>query len=97
MIRLRTKDTKETVLLASPATFVEFSDGKRILVPTEKLEEYVEPINWEQRRYEIAKDTLQTEIKTSSAARTYGEYAVSSVNYADALIAALKEDSKNRR
>lgn len=52
---------------------------------------YDKEIDWEQRRYEIAKETLQTKIKTSPIALTYKEYAERSVGYADALIAELKK------
>ncbi len=54
-------------------------------------EETVKPIDWEQRRYEIAKDVLAASLtKTNVSKKTYANICV---QWADALIAELKKQA----
>lgn len=48
-------------------------------------------INWEQRRYEIAKDVYCTLLERSNDGQTYFQKAENAVLRADALIEALKK------
>ena len=54
-----------------------------------------ETINWEQRRYEIAKDILAAWCSNSDRAISLGMYddkSAAAVRYADTLIKVLKEE-----
>ena len=48
-------------------------------------------INWEQRRYEIAKDALAVLISNSTIGGVYASYSKVAVDYTDALIEELKK------
>lgn len=48
-------------------------------------------IDWEQRRYEIAKDVYCTLLERSNDGQTYFQKAENAVSRADALIEALKK------
>ena len=48
-------------------------------------------IDWEQRRYEIAKDVYCTLLERSNDGQTYFQKAENAVRRADALIEALKK------
>lgn len=66
------------------------TDGR--IIPTRDLE-FETPINWEQRRYEIAKELLAAFMSNSSSnvySGTIEKQAADAVLYADALIEQLK-------
>ena len=48
-------------------------------------------INWEQRRYEIAKDALAALLSNPTIGGVYASYSKVAVDYADALIEELKK------
>lgn len=48
-------------------------------------------IDWEQRRYEIAKNALTALLSNRKIGGVYASYSKISVNYADALIDELKK------
>lgn len=48
-------------------------------------------IDWEQRRYEIAKDALAALLSNPTIGGVYASYSKVAVNYADALIEELKK------
>lgn len=59
-----------------------------------KESDRIKIIDWEQRRYEIAKDMLAAFLSNSCTnvyAGTPEEHAIDAVQYADALIEKLKE------
>lgn len=58
----------------------------------EYIEEGSEPIDWEQRRYEIAKDVLVSSFSTPMEGTSVLSYVRSCVQIADILIAELKGD-----
>lgn len=55
------------------------------------LENLNTSIDWEQRRYEIAKDVYCTLLERSNDGLTYFQKAENAVRRADALIEALKK------
>ena len=60
--------------------------------------EFEKGIDWEQRRYEIAKDMMAAFLSNSCSNVYMGnpdEQAKWAVRFADALIAELKNDTKN--
>lgn len=62
----------------------------------EILQEPTSDIDWEQRRYEIAKEMMKTVILTDGGANTGTEnLAIWCVGCADALIAELKKGGRN--
>ena len=62
----------------------------------EILQEPTSDIDWEQRRYEIAKEMMKTVILTDGGANTGTEnLAIWCVGCADALIAELKKGGSN--
>lgn len=50
-------------------------------------------IDWEQRRYEIAKDALAALLISPTIGVVYASYSKVAVNYADALIEELKKEN----
>jgi len=48
-------------------------------------------IDWEQRRYEIAKAAMQGMLANNALSKTFYELAVNSIRCADVLIEQLKE------
>ena len=65
----------------------------------EILQERSDNIDWEQRRYELAKSAIQGRLSNQYGdvlvgERDFEEVAVSSVEFADALIAELKKGGK---
>lgn len=48
-------------------------------------------INWEQRRYEIAKDALAALLSNRKIEGVYASYSKVAVDYADVLIEELKK------
>lgn len=50
--------------------------------------------NWEQRRYEIAKEAMLHMIDPKMLTQKYGLMAVNAVEFADSLIAELKKTKK---
>jgi len=48
-------------------------------------------IDWEQRRYEIAKDALAALLSNPTIGGVYASYSKVAVDYADALIKELKK------
>lgn len=52
------------------------------------------PIDWEQRRYEIAKDIMIASIDQPMTGASIVSYIHNCVQWADALIEELKEESK---
>lgn len=53
--------------------------------------------NWEQRRYEIAKEAMLHMIDPKMLTQKYGLMAVNAVEFADSLIAELKKKNKVRK
>lgn len=90
------KDTGETVLvrpcrepLNARLAFYETEDGRKF--PMFALE-FSKGIDWEQRRYEIAKDILAATYDFPMDGKSYAKVAV---GVADALIAELKKGGQN--
>lgn len=52
------------------------------------------PINWEQRRYEIARDIMAASIDQPMTGASIASYVHNCVQWADALIEELKKESK---
>lgn len=82
-------------MLVSCGSFIT-KDGRKI--PGTALE-FEKAIDWEQRRYEIAKAAMQGRLSNQYGdvlvgERDFEEVAVSSVEFADALIAELKKGGK---
>ena len=50
-----------------------------------------ETIDWEQRKYEIAKDALAALLSNRKIGGVYASYSKVAVDYADALIEELKK------
>lgn len=50
-------------------------------------------IDWEQRRYEIARDALTTLLSNRKIGGVYASYLKVAVDYADALIEELKKEN----
>lgn len=65
---------------------------KKELVLLEEME--TEPIDWEQRRYEIAKDIMAASFYLPMDGANIVSYAHNCVQWADALIEELKKTSK---
>lgn len=65
---------------------------KNELVLLEEME--TEPIDWEQRRYEIAKDIMAASFYLPMDGANIVSYAHNCVQWADALIEELKKTSK---
>lgn len=57
-------------------------------------DETVKPIDWEQRRYEIAKDIMAASFTQPMAGVSIASYVHNCVLWADALIEELKKTSK---
>lgn len=76
--------------------YCEFPSGNSRFIPISELE-YLKPaelIDWEQRRYEIAKEVIATLLTHPESFREGTKAIVrASINYADALIEKLKENS----
>lgn len=92
------KDTGETVLvrpchepLNARLTFYETDDGRKF--PMFALE-FSKEIDWEQRRYEIAKNVLPG-LVVDEIPGQYRPLAKEAILYADALIAELKKGGQN--
>ena len=51
-------------------------------------------IDWEQRRYEIAKDALAALLSNRKIGGVYASYSKVAVDYANALIKELKKEQK---
>lgn len=90
------KDTGETVLvrpcrepLNAQLAFYETEDGRKF--PMFALK-FSKEIDWEQRRYEIAKDILAATYNFPMDGKSYARVAV---GVADALIAELKKGGQN--
>lgn len=94
------KATGETVEVNSSGTMsiscgaYRTNDGR--MIPATALE-FEKVIDWEQRRYEIAKAAMQGRLSNQYGDVLVGErdfegVAVSSVGFADALISELKKD-----
>jgi len=82
-------------MLVSCGSFIT-KDGRKI--PGTALE-FEKAIDWEQRRYELAKSAMQGRLSNQYGdvlvgERDFEEVAVSSVEFADALIAELKKGGK---
>lgn len=58
-------------------------------------EETVKPINWEQRRYEIAKDLMAASFNQPMDGVSIASYVHNCVQWADALIEELKKEKAN--
>lgn len=96
MQKVVVKDTGETVMvrpcrepLASRLAFYETEDGRKF--PMFALE-FSKKIDWEQRRYEIAKECVAVLMRNEI---TLHDAAKISVEQADALIAELKKGGQN--
>lgn len=50
-------------------------------------------IDWEQRRYEIARDALTALLSNRKIGGVYASYSKIAVDYADALIEELKKEN----
>lgn len=94
MQKVVVKDTGETVMvrpcrepLTSRLAFYETEDGRKF--PMFALE-FSKEIDWEQRRFEIAKDILAATYDFPMDGKSYAKVAV---GVADALIAELKTNS----
>ena len=57
-------------------------------------EETVKPIDWEQRRYEIAKDVMAASFDQPMDGVSIASYVHNCVQWADALVEELKKTSK---
>lgn len=57
-------------------------------------ESYQSPIDWEQRRYEIAKDIMAASIDQPMTGASIASYVHNCVQWADTLIEELKKESK---
>lgn len=57
-------------------------------------DETVKPIDWEQRRYEIAKDLMAASFTQPMAGVSIASYVHNCVQWADALIEELKKTDK---
>lgn len=57
-------------------------------------DETVKPIDWEQRKYEIAKDLMAASFNQPMDGVSIASYVHNCVQWADALIEELKEESK---
>lgn len=57
-------------------------------------EETVKPIDWEQRRYEIAKDVMAASFDQPMTGASIASYIHNCVQWADALVEELKKTSK---
>ena len=82
-------------MLVSCGSFIT-KDGRKILGTALEFEK---AIDWEQRRYELAKSAMQGRLSNQYGDVLVGErdfegVAVSSVEFADALIAELKKGGK---
>lgn len=96
------KDTGETVMvrpcrepLNARLAFYETEDGRKF--PMFALE-FSKEIDWEQRRYEIAKDMMAAFLSNSSSNVYMGnpdEQAKCAIMFADALISELKKGGQN--
>ena len=53
-----------------------------------------QPIDWEQRRYEIAKDVMAASFTQPMAGVSIASYVHNCVQWADALMEELKKESK---
>lgn len=65
---------------------------KNELVLLEEME--TKPIDWEQRRYEIAKDIMAASFNEPMGGVSIASYVHNCVQWADALIEELKKESK---
>lgn len=103
MMKAKVKATGKVIILNENVSLIEYARGmyrdtegnKYHCKELEFIKEKVEkPIDWEQRRYEIAKVMLSAvfESKDSYGYRiTLKEAATEAVSYADALIEELKK------
>lgn len=98
MQKVVVKDTGETVMvrpcrepLNARLAFYETEDGRKF--PMFALE-FSKEIDWEQRRYEIAKEVFLYRLK-SSPLTNYKDDAKDAVIWADTLISELKKGGQN--
>lgn len=63
-------------------------------IDTQISKETIEPIDWEQRRYEIAKDIMAASFNQPMSGVSIASYAHICVLWADAIIEELKKTSK---
>ena len=102
MQKVVVKDTGETVMvrpcrepLNARLAFYETEDGRKF--PMFALE-FSKEIDWEQRRYEIAKDMMAAFLSNSCSNVYMGnpdEQAKCAIMFADALISELKKGGQN--
>jgi hypothetical protein len=100
MLKAKIKNTGEIIKVVnynSGSELVELlfptSNGDRILNSWDVVfldEEEHKPIDWEQRRYEIAKDVLSSSFSTPMEGTSIISYVRSCVQIADMLVAELK-------
>lgn len=100
MLKAKIKNTGEIIKVVnynSGSELVDLlfptSNGDRILNSWDVVfldEEEHKPIDWEQRRYEIAKDVLSSSFSTPMEGTSIISYVRSYVQIADILVAELK-------
>lgn len=100
MLKAKIKNTGEIIKVVnynSGSELVELlfptSNGDRILNSWDVVfldEEEHKPIDWEQRKYEIAKDVLSSSFSTPMEGTSIISYVRSCVQIADMLVAELK-------
>lgn len=100
MLKAKIKNTGEIIKVVnynSGSELVDLlfptSNGDRILNSWDVVfldEEEHKPIDWEQRRYEIAKDVLSSSFSTPMEGTSIISYVRSCVQIADILVAELK-------
>lgn len=104
MLKAKIKNTGEIIKVVnynSGSELVELlfptSNGDRILNSWDVVfldEEEHKPIDWEQRKYEIAKDVLSSSFSTPMEGTSIISYVRSCVQIADMLVAELKGGEK---
>lgn len=72
---------------------LDFSVGTQ-MKGVQMKDEIAKPIDWEQRRYEIAKDVMAASFNQPMAGVSIASYVHNCVQWADALIEELKKTSK---
>lgn len=100
MLKAKIKNTGEIIKVVdynSGSELVELlfptSNGDRILNSWDVVfldEEEHKPVDWEQRKYEIAKDVLSSSFSTPMEGTSIISYVRSCVQIADMLVAELK-------
>ncbi len=107
-MKAKVKETGKVIILNEKVSLIDYDRGmyrdtegnKYHCKELEFIEEKVEnPIDWEQRRYEIAKAVMQGRLSNQYGDVLVGErdfagVVASAVEFADALIAELKKGGK---